>query len=141
MLGSLSVPIFAVVIIGVYTKYVPAIGAKIVMIGGVILYLISQFALAPYFVDEALTQAAANGVTDPKTLGILEAEAYPHFLHVMGILFVLNIIVMLVIGKLYPRETPYEAVATGEVDITPWKYATVAAIAITVLVLSTYLIF
>jgi len=41
-LGSLSVPILAVVIIGILTKKVPAIGAKIVLIGGVLMYLIRQ---------------------------------------------------------------------------------------------------
>ncbi|NND80355.1 MAG: solute:sodium symporter family transporter, partial [Maribacter sp.] len=35
-LGSLSVPILAVVMTGILTKEVPAIGAKVVMIGGVI---------------------------------------------------------------------------------------------------------
>ncbi len=141
MLGSLSVPILAVVLVGVYTKRVPALGAKVVLIGGVILYLISQFVISPYFVDQALTEAAANGITDAKALSIIKAKAYPHFLHVMGILFVLNVIVMLVIGRIAPRATPYEQVATEQVDLTPWKYAVVSAIIITILVLSTYLIF
>lgn len=141
MLGSLSVPILAVVLVGVYTKRVPAMGAKVVLIGGVILYLISQFVLSPYFVDQALAEAAANGISDAKTLSIIKAKAYPHFLHVMGALFVLNVIVMLVIGRVAPRDTDYEPMATEQVDMTPWKYATISAIIITALVLSTYLIF
>jgi SSS family solute:Na+ symporter len=141
MLGSLSVPILAVVIIGIYTKRVPALAAKIVLIGGVIIYLISQFVFSPYFIDQALAEAAANGITDAKALSIIKAKAYPHFLHVMGALFVLNILVMLLVGKLYPRATPYEAISTDQVDITPWKYAFVAAAIITAMVLSTYLIF
>ena len=40
-LGSLSVPILAVVTMGIVTKYVPAIAAKIVLIGGVLIYLIN----------------------------------------------------------------------------------------------------
>ena len=141
MLGSLSVPILAVVLVGVYTKYVPAKGAKIVLTLGVVLYLISQFVLSPYFVDQALTEAAAQGITDAKELSIIKAKAYPHFLHVMGILFVVNICIMLIVGKLSPRETAYEGMATNQVDITPWKYAFISAIIITALVLSTYLIF
>ncbi|MEL6659749.1 MAG: solute:sodium symporter family transporter [Bacteroidota bacterium] len=141
MLGSLSVPILAVVLVGIYTKRVPALGAKIVLTLGVILYLISQFVLSPIFVDQALAEAATNGITDAKALSIIEAKAYPHFLHVMGILFVFNVIVMLVVGKVSPRETDYEPVATDQLDLTPWKYATIAAIIITALVLSTYLIF
>ncbi len=141
MLGSLSVPILAVVLVGIYTKRVPAIGAKIVLITGVILYLISQFILSPYFVDQALMEAAANGITDAKALSIIEAKAYPHFLHVMGILFVFNVLVMLTIGKVSPRETDYQPMTTDQIDTTPWKYAIICAIIITAMVLSTYLIF
>ncbi|MGB5820544.1 MAG: solute:sodium symporter family transporter [Saonia sp.] len=141
MLGSLSVPIFAVVIIGISTKKVPALGAKVVLSFGVVIYLISQFVFSPSFVDNALAEAAVNGITDPKALSIIKAEAYPHFLHVMGILFVFNIIIMLVIGKLFPRKMAYVPLTTDEINITPWKYAMLAGALITLLVLSTYLIF
>ena len=141
MLGSLSVPILAVVMVGVFTKYVPAIGAKIVLSVGVVLYLISQFVLSPIFIERALGEAAANGITDAKALSIIEAQAYPHFLHVMGILFVVNIIFMLIMGRLKPRATAYEGMTTDQVDTTPWKYAIISAIIITAMVLSTYLIF
>lgn len=141
MLGSLSVPILSVVLVGIFSKWVPARGAKIVLVFGVVLYLFSQFVLSPYFVDSALAEAASNGISDPKALSLIKAQAYPHFLHVMGILFVVNIIVMLLIGKLYPREKAYVAMATDQVDITPWKYAMISALVITALVLSTYLIF
>ena len=141
MLGSLSVPIFAVVIIGLYTKRVPALGAKIVLVFGVLIYLISQFVLSPYFIDVALVQAGIDGITDPKALSIIKAEAYPHFLHVMGILFVFNIIVLLVVGKVFPRDTDFILEDSGKVNIKPWKYAILVGALITMLVLSTYLIF
>ena len=69
-LGSLSVPIFAVVIVGITTKRVPALAAKVVLIVGVILYLTSQFVLSPYFVSNALAEAASNGITDHKAAHI-----------------------------------------------------------------------
>lgn len=141
MLGSLSVPIFAVVLVGIYTKRVPALAAKVVLTFGVLLYLFSQFVLSPYYVDYALVEAASVGITDPKALSIIEAEAYPHFLHVMGILFVFNVIVLLIIGKLAPRTTPYVPLTTEDIDVTPWKYALLVGALITALVLSTYLIF
>ncbi len=140
-LGSLSVPILAVVAVGMATKNVPAIGAKIVLTVGVLMYLVSQFVLAPHFVETALTEAAANGITDTKQLGIIKAKAYPHFLHIMGILFVINVGFMLLMGKLYPNTKAYIPKITEEIDITPWKYAKIVGIAITILVLSTYLIF
>lgn len=140
-LGSLSVPILAVVAVGMATKNVPARAAKIVLTIGVLLYLISQFVLAPHFVETALTEASVNGITDAKELGIIKAKAYPHFLHVMGILFVLNVGFLLIMGRLSPNQKEYTPKITEEIDITPWKYAKVVGAAITILVLSTYLIF
>lgn len=140
-LGSLSVPILSVVVVGMATKNVPAIGAKIVLTVGVLMYLISQFILAPQFIETALAEAAINGIKDTKELGIIKAKAYPHFLHIMGILFVINVGFMLLIGRLYPNKNEYTPKVTKEIDITPWKYAKIIGLAITLLVLSTYLIF
>jgi SSS family solute:Na+ symporter len=140
-LGSLSVPILAVVTVGIVTKKVPALGAKLVLTLGVLMYLISQFVLSPYFVDSALAEAIANGITNIKELSIIKAKAYPHFLHIMGILFVINVGFMLLMGKLYPNKNIYTPKITDQIDITPWKYAKVIGVAITILVLSTYFIF
>ncbi|AXT56833.1 solute:sodium symporter family transporter [Aquimarina sp. AD1] len=140
-LGSLSVPILAVVIIGILTKKVPAIGAKIVLIAGVLMYLISLLILGPYFTNEALVEASINGITDVDQLAIIKAEAYPHFLHIMGILFVINVIIMLIIGVLKPKTEIYTPITTDVIDTTPWKYALITGGIITALVVSTYLIF
>ncbi len=115
--GCYSIPILTIIVVGYFTKYVPAIAAKIAILSGVILYSISQFILKPY----------VFGVDD-----------YPHFLHVMAILFVLNISVMLIIGKLAPRKEAYQQFYSHEVDITPWKYLKITSIGITVLVLTIY---
>jgi SSS family solute:Na+ symporter len=140
-LGSLSVPILAVVLMGMFTKKVPAIAAKSVMIGGVIIYLISLIALEPYFRNTAVDAATTSGITDAAQLSIIKAKAYPHFLHVMGIIFVLSIIFMLLMGKYYPSKKTYEPKVTDAVDVTPWKYTIVTSIVIAILVLSTYFIF
>ncbi|WP_430909239.1 solute:sodium symporter family transporter [Maribacter sp. 2-571] len=140
-LGSLSVPILAVVVVGIVTKKVPAIGAKFVLVGGVIMYLISLIGLGPVMVSNALEKAAANGITDAAELAVIKAEAYPHFLHVMGILFVVNIIIMLVFGAIRPKTEVYVPKVTTAIDTTPWKYATLVGILIIALVLSTYFIF
>ncbi|MFK7811844.1 MAG: solute:sodium symporter family transporter [Maribacter sp.] len=140
-LGSLSVPILAVVLVGILTKKVPAIGAKIVLIGGVIMYLISLLGLGPNMVEFALAKANANGITDAAQLAVIKAEAYPHYLHIMGILLVVNIIIMLIVGAVKPKQDEYIPHITDAIDTTPWKYATIVGILITLLVLSTYLIF
>ena len=92
-------------------------------------------------IDAALAEAATNGITDAKELNVIKAEAYPHFLHIMGILFLINVGIMLVVAKLKPKTTPYVPEITKQIDTTPWKYALLAGVIITVIVLSTYFIF
>ncbi|MCA0151950.1 solute:sodium symporter family transporter [Winogradskyella vincentii] len=140
-LGSLSVPILAVVLVGVYTKKVPAIGAKLVLSVGVILYLISLIVLEPYFRGAAEVQAIADGISNAGEISIIKANAYPHYLHVMGILFVLNILVMLLLGKIKPKKDEYIPKQTEIIDTTPWKHAITVSIIIAILVLTTYFIF
>jgi SSS family solute:Na+ symporter len=140
-LGSLSVPIFAVVIVGVFTKRVPALGPKIVLTVGVALYLISLIFLEPFFREAAVTEAIANGITNQTELSIIEAEAYPHYLHIMGILFVLNILVMFIIGKIKPLKKAYVLEITESIDATPWKYSIICGILISLLVIGTYVVF
>lgn len=117
--GIYSIPILTIIVVGYLTKFVPAIAAKVGIISGSVLYIISQFILKP----------------------AVGAENYPHFLHVMAILFVLNIIIMLIIGKLRPRAIGYEQVYTKQVDITPWKYLKVTGIAICIIVIGIYIYF
>ncbi|WP_350292802.1 solute:sodium symporter family transporter [uncultured Croceitalea sp.] len=140
-LGSLSVPILVVVLVGILTKKVPALGAKIVLIGGVLMYLISLLIIGPNMVSSALANAKAEGITDVTQLAVIEAEAYPHYLHIMGILFVVNVVIMLVVGLIKPKTDIYVPKVTDVIDTTPWKYAWVVGGLITLLVLSTYLIF
>ena len=125
---------------GILTKKVPAIGAKVVMIVGVIMYLVSMF-LRPKYQEAALAEANSNGITDVTQLVLIKAEAFPHFLHVMGILFVLNILIMLIIGAIKPKTDEYTPKQTEAIDTTPWKYAVIVGVLIVLLVLSTYLIF
>jgi SSS family solute:Na+ symporter len=139
--GCYSIPILTIIVVGLLTRYVPAIAAKIGLLSGVILYSISQFVLKPRFIDKALQAAEANGITDPAQLDAIKASAYPHFLHVMAILFVINILIMLLIGKLHPRPTAYEQVYTHQVNITPWRYLVPIGLVICALVIALYAYF
>lgn len=139
--GIYSIPILTIIVVGYLTKRVPAIAAKIGLVSGCLLYILSQFILQPYFINKALETANASGITDEAGLALVKAQAYPHFLDVMAILFVLNVIIMLIIGKIKPREEAYEQEYTKQVDITPWKYVKQAGIAICVIVISVYVYF
>jgi solute:Na+ symporter, SSS family len=118
--GIYSIPILTIIVVGYLTKYVPAIGAKVGIISGSVLYIISQFIVKPYIVGE---------------------ENYPHFLHVMAILFVLNVLIMLLIGKYKPRTEAYVQEYTKQVDITPWKHLNSIGILICIIVLGIYIYF
>lgn len=139
--GIYTIPIFSIIIVGYLTKHVPAIAAKIGLVSGCLLYIISQFFMQPYFVTSALEAAKSLGVTDVKAIALIEAQAYPHFLDVMAILFALNVVIMLIIGKIKPREEAFVQEYTKQVDITPWKYTKPAGIAICVIVIGVYIYF
>jgi solute:Na+ symporter, SSS family len=129
--GIYSIPILTIIVVGYLTKYVPAIGAKVGIISGSVLYIISQFIIKPTF----------NIVEMVEGVETVTGNTYPHFLHVMAILFVLNIIIMLIIGKLQPRAKDYELTYTNQVDITPWKYLKITGIAVCVIVIGIYVYF
>lgn len=139
--GIYSIPIFSVIIIGFLTKRVPAIAAKVGIISGSLLYIISQFLMKPYFVSSALEKAEAAGVTGADALAVVEADAYPHFLHVMAILCVVNSLIMLAIGKIKPRETAFEQKYTEQVEIKPYKYVNQIGIVICLIVVAIYVYF
>ncbi len=111
--GSYSIPILTVVAVGYLTKKVPAIAAKVVLIGGPIIYLICQFVIKPDI----------------------------HFLHVMAIMCVLFLITMFGISKVKQRDTEFKLEYTNQVEITPWKYVKQGAIIISVIVIGVYAYF
>ncbi|MGK0314108.1 MAG: SSS family solute:Na+ symporter [Saprospiraceae bacterium] len=139
--GCYSIPILTIIVVGFFTKYVPAKAAKVGLVLGVVLYCISQFGLKPWFESSALAQAAADGITGEDALAGVKKMAYPHFLHVMAFLFVLNSMIMLAIGKMNPRETAFEQKYTEQVDIEPWPLVKPVGIAVCVIVILIYVYF
>ncbi|MFK7947862.1 MAG: solute:sodium symporter family transporter [Saprospiraceae bacterium] len=138
--GCYSIPILTIIVVGYLTTKVPAIAAKIGIISGVVLYSISQFILKPSIVTNAVKEATANGISGAE-LDFIEATAYPHFLHVMAILFALNVVIMLIIGRFYPRTEKFQLEYTEQVDITPWKHTKTVGIAVVAIVIFIYVWF
>ncbi|MCK0177871.1 solute:sodium symporter family transporter [Flavobacteriaceae bacterium S0862] len=136
--GIYSIPILTIIFVGFVTKKVPAIAAKIGLLSGSILYIISEFVIRPNKVSNALATAEANGITSVEALKVIEADAYPHFLHIMAILFLLNVAIMLIIGYFKPRLIAYKQKFTNEVDITPWKHAKLIGLIIVIIVVFVY---
>jgi len=139
--GIYNIPIFTIIAVGYLTKKVPAIAAKIAIFLGSGLYIISQFIVGPNMVNKAVEAAKASGVTDETALRIVEADAYPHFLHVMALLFLLNAGIMLLIGYFKPRKEAFALTYTEQVSIAPYKYVKQVGIVICLIVAGIYIYF
>lgn len=113
--GFYNIPIITIVLVGLFTRRVPALGAKLVIVFHVIAYGIIKFALA-----------------DVVTL---------HFLHLYGVLFVIELGIMLGATWWRPRPEPWSFTARQRTDLTPWRGAIPTAILLMSLVVATYLLF
>ncbi|MEL6361482.1 MAG: solute:sodium symporter family transporter [Pseudomonadota bacterium] len=113
--GFYNIPIVAIVLVGLFTKRTPAIGAKIVIIFHVITYGVLRFAL-----------------NDLVTL---------HFLHQYAILFVIEILIMLAAGMIVPRKEAWSYTPANVVDLTPWRYVWPSALTLFSCVVALYLLF
>lgn len=100
MNGMYFIPIFAVVLIGMLTKRVPAVAAKIGLVAGFAAIAIGYF-VSPF----------------------REVVASIHEFHFLGLVFSWLIILMLVIGEIKPRETEFVQADVGAVDMTHWRLA------------------
>lgn len=113
--GFYNIPIITIVLVGLFTRRVPALGAKLVIVFHVIAYGIIKFALA-----------------DVVTL---------HFLHLYGVLFVIELGIMLAATWIRPRPEPWSFVSRQRTDLTPWRGAIPTAILLGSLVVAIYLLF
>jgi SSS family solute:Na+ symporter len=118
MNGIYFIPIFAVVLVGMLSKRVPPLAAKVSLIVGFVVIAIGYF--VPPF-DKYV-------------------EAI-HEYHFLGIVFACLVLLMLIIGKWKPRETDWLQEDVRAVDMTPWKYAPLAGVVLVGIVIAIYAIF
>ena len=122
MNGLYAVPIFAVVLIGMLTRYVPAMAANLALFVGFAAIAIG------YFVP---------GVS--AYIGPESGQLHPF--HFLGVVFASLIVLMLLIGRLKPRNTPWVQHASGDVDLTPWPLAKPIGLTLLAFVFSLYAYF
>jgi SSS family solute:Na+ symporter len=111
--GCYGIPILAVMICALFTKRVPAVAAKFAIIFGSVVYLILAFVM-PVSINE---------------------------FHLQGIIFALTMLGVFVITTAKPRPEPFVQEHSGDVDITPWRFAYPAAAVTVIGAISTYLFF
>jgi len=117
MNGIYFIPIFAVVVVGMLNRRVPAIAGKV----GLTLGLVTI--AAGYFIAPLANQLTEAGI---------------HEFHFLGIVFALLVVVMLVIGQVSPRSEPWKLVTNNPIDLTPWKNAKWASALLVLIVIGIY---
>lgn len=111
--GFYNIPVIAIVLIGLFTKRVPPLAAKVTIIFHVIVYALLQF--------------------------VIKVDI--NFIHIYAILFFTEIGLMLAIGYTSPLDKPWHYHPHSKVDMTPWAYALPASIFLIVGMVSVYLLF
>lgn len=111
--GFYNIPVIAIVIIGLFTKRVPPIAAKIVIIFHVFVYALLKF--------------------------IIDVDI--NFIHIYGILFVVEVSLMLAVGRIAPSQQDWHYHDQHRVDMQPWRYALPAAIFLFTGIILIYLTF
>ena len=113
--GFYNIPVVAVVLVGLFTKRVPALGAKIAIVFHVVAYGLMKFVL-----DEAIPL---------------------HFLHLYAVLFIIEVGIMLLTGYLRPQAVAWSYEMKNLVDMTPWRFLIPCSTTLFSCVVASYLLF
>ena len=113
--GFYNIPVIAIVMVGLFTKQVPALGPKLVIGFHVIAYGLLKFVF-----DDVVTI---------------------HFLHLYAILFVIEVAIMLWVGMHYPRGEDWTYSSNHRVNMQPWRFAVPCAVTLLSSVIALYLLF
>lgn len=111
--GFYNIPVIAIVLVGLFNKSVPASGAKVVIMFHVVTYAILKF--------------------------VLNVEL--NFIHIYAVLFVIEVAIMLLYGKLQPRISETYFKLAPKVDLTPWRYSWGVSATLLVCIIALYLLF
>lgn len=109
--GIFFIPIASVIIAGFLFPKVSAYGAKIGLVFGLFFYVIMYYVL----------------------------EVNLHFVHIWGIEFILNLIVMHIASFILSKDEIFVMKDAGVVNLTPWKYAKSFSIVLIVITLLLYI--
>jgi SSS family solute:Na+ symporter len=93
--GFYNIPVIAVVLIGLFTKRVPALGAKVAIGFHIVAYTLLKF--------------------------VLDVEL--NFIHIYAVLFFAEVGIMLLFGYFKPTKTDWSYSSESKVSLIPWRYA------------------
>ncbi len=111
--GFYNIPVITIVLVGLFTTHVPAIGAKVAIVFHVVAYGLIKF--------------------------VFETDL--HFIHLYAVLFVIEVGIMLIFGMLEPREGGAHFTESPKVDLTPWRFSWAASSTLFSCIVAIYLLF
>ena len=124
--GLYSVPIIGIFLLGITTKHIPALAAKVGMVVGMVFYAFFSFV----------------NIKDVPTF-FANGDGDLHWLHGYFISFLSSVIVMIVLGQIYPKTEDEIAISDQKVpapvDMTPWSQAKNTSLAIVCATIGIYL--
>ncbi len=110
--GIFFIPIASIMLAGFFTKRISAAGAKAALIVGLSFYIFTSFI---YKVDI-------------------------HFVHIWGIEFILNLLVMFIVSSIYPAQKTFELKDLKLVEMKEWRYTKVMSIILCVVTILIYVL-
>lgn len=113
--GFYNIPVIAIVMVGLFTRKVPPLAAKTVIVMHVVVYGLLQF--------------------------VFKEQMPLHFLHLYAIMFVVEVGVMLLMGRYRPMPPVAVPTPSERIDLAPWPYAIPCAVSLLSSVVVLYLLF
>jgi len=108
--GIFFIPIASIMLAGLFVPKISAMGAKAGLITGLAFYILTSFVL----------------------------KVDMHFVHLWGIEFVLNMVVMLVVSSFCPNTNGFKPNDSGILDIHHWRYARPFGAVLVILTIAIY---
>ena len=109
--GIFFIPIATIVLAGLFLPRVSSIAAKTALFFGLTFYILTTFIL----------------------------KVNIHFVHIWGIEFVLNVLIMLVVAHFYPSIRPVQRKSLTDDGLATWKYTKVMSTALVVTIILIYI--
>ena len=122
MNGFYSIPIFAVILMGLLNKKIPAVAANVTLVGGLAIIALAYFVLPPLGIDP--TKICINNY------------------YFLGLVFVVLVVFMQLWSVIAPRRGGvWVQQDVGAVSLTPWRWATPVGIVLLIVVIINYAAF
>ncbi len=102
-------PMLAVILLGMLLPKVSALSAKASLVGGPVLFFLLVFTF--------------DGPVQAFLQGLFGTADEIHFLHFLGLVFVIVVAFMLAASRFWPAQGRHQDPEVARVDMTPWKHA------------------